>query len=185
MDTAEPWQRCHGPMRGSQPPFAAADRARITAVLRRLILFAAGRAGPVLAIEACAIVGEAELIVVAKLESKGVPADRETYPLAGRLHIAGVVSGEWPQANPIRYPHVCSPCRKLTEGQSDRTLRFLTSEYGLWFLRRIWGYWMSADPQGAGYPGYRPLHDLDRYKNCLQGRRFSYEAESPRDPARP
>ena len=106
-------------------------------------------------------------------ETPGVAANRETYPIGGRLHIAGVVSGAWPDGSPIEYLHLCSHCSKLSKRDADRALRFLTSEYGLWFLRKSGDLWKSADPQGDGYTGYRPLETLKHYKNCLQGRSFS------------
>jgi hypothetical protein len=123
------------------------------------------------AIEACAIVHAAELIVVGKLNNAKYSASPKPARITGRLHIAGVVTGTRPGSTQVGYDFDCSRCREL----EPRDIKFVSKEYGIWFLRKDGDVWTSAFPRSTD-PGYQPLDRLEHYKaSCLQGRRYSDE----------
>jgi hypothetical protein len=142
-------------------------------MLGKAALLATLSFAPLYAIEACAIVHAAELIVMGKLNDAKYSPSPEPARIIGRLHIAGVVTGTRPDSTQVDYTFDCSGCVKL----KPRDVTFLSKEYGVWFLRKDGDAWTSAFPRSAN-PGYQPLDTLERYKNWLQGRRYSDEPPS-------
>ncbi len=111
-------------------------------------------------------------MVVGKLNAATLVRGLGTVRISGRLHVAGIVSGEAPAARQLEYAFDCEDCRRFDQRDARQALRFLATRYGVWLLSNDGGVWTAAFPRSTD-PGYRPLERLDNYKNCLQGRRFS------------